>query len=709
MTTTPLQRLFAPRHVALIGVSRNRAKAGYRYLRYILDGGFAGTVSLLGTEDGEIDGCRLYADPADLPQDIDLAFSMLGPAATMTTLPRVAERRLAFAIVFTAGFAEMGADGAAAQADLVRRCNAFGTRIIGPNCMGMFNLPHGLNISRAKVARGRIGMVSQSGNVGLTLWDQSPLLDAGFSSFISFGNQADIRVHEYIAHLGDDPETGVIAAYIEGLQPGTGQAFLETCANVSRRKPIVVLKGGRAQAGRRAALSHTASLSSSERIFDALLREAGVIEVKHLEHLLPVAQAVLLCPPLRGDNIAIVGSGGGHSIMFTDEIEAKGLQVPPFSAALQDSLRKRLPAYAPVGNPLDMTGGFDADPSLFTTLTEQVMTQDPGFDGVVNYGLYGTWPLQPGSPHDYVTAAPLAGALQARLGKPLIYYTPFAIRTHPSFTALRNSGVPCFDDLALAATAMAALRRRGAFLDQAPDSLPPATPTPLAPPRREALATESGVYDMLAGHGLRVPRRLIAQTAAEVAVAATQLGFPVVVKAVLPGVAHKSDLGGVRTGIGDAAAATAAATGIATSVGSALGPGALAGYLVTPDLGRQREFFFGVRRDPTLGAVGLLGLGGVLVEALDDVVACLLPATPQAVSRAVARLAGCAYFGAVRGQPAVPPAAIATLLNGLHAALLSDPGIDSVECNPTMWTAEGLVPVDAVIAWADTPASPATG
>ncbi|WP_203075755.1 acetate--CoA ligase family protein [Falsiroseomonas ponticola] len=709
MTSSPLQRLFQPRHVALLGVSRNRAKAGYRYLRYILDGGFQGTVSLLGTEEGEIDGCRLYADAADLPQDIDLAFSMLGPAATMQTLPRVAERRLAFAIVFTAGFAEMGAEGAAAQAELVRRCNAHGTRIIGPNCMGMFNLPHGLNISRAKVARGRVGMISQSGNVGLTLWDQSPLLDAGFSTFISFGNQADIRVHEYIAHLGDDPETGVIAAYIEGLQPGSGQAFLETCARVSRRKPIVVLKGGRAQAGRRAAMSHTASLSSSERIFDALLREAGVIEVKHLEHLLPVAQALLLCPPLHGDNIAIVGSGGGHSIMFTDEIEAAGLQVPPFSPALQDALRQRLPAYAPVGNPLDMTGGFDADPSLFTTLTEQVMAQDPGFDGVVNYGLYGNWPLLPGAPHDYVTAAPLAGAMQARLGKPVIYYTPFAIRPGPSFTALRESGVPCFDDMALAAAAMAALRRRGAFLDRAPDSPPPLAAVPGAIPQRDALATESGAYAFLAAHGIRVPRTLTARTAEEAAAAAAELGFPVVIKAILPGVAHKSDLGGVRTGIGDAGSAAAAAAAIAASVGAALGAGALAGFLVTPDLGRQREFFFGVRRDPTLGAVGLLGLGGVLVEALDDVAACLLPATPEAVSRAIARLGGRDYFGAVRGQPAVPPAAVADLLNGLHAALISVSGIDSVECNPTMWTAEGLVPVDAVIAWSDAAASPGAG
>ncbi|WP_244458958.1 acetate--CoA ligase family protein [Roseomonas fluvialis] len=692
-----LKQLFEPRHVALLGVSRRRDKAGYRFLKYLQDGGFPGTISLLGTEEGEMEGCRIYADPADLPRGIDLAFSMLGAEATMKTLPEVAAQGLGVAIVFTAGFAEMGGEGVAAQRELVRQCNALGTRIVGPNCMGMFNLPKQLNISRAKVARGGIGLISQSGNVGITLWDQSPLLDAGFSTFISFGNQADIGVHEYIAHMGDDPETGVIAAYIEGLQPGSGPAFLETCARVSRRKPIVILKGGRASAGRRATLSHTASLSSSERIFSALLREAGVIEVKHLEHLLPVAQTLLLCPPMRGDNVAIVGSGGGHSIMFTDEIEAVGLQVPSFSSGLQAELRKRLPPYAPVGNPLDMTGGFDADPSVFTRLTELVMTSDTGFDGAVNFGLYGNWPLQPGAPYDYATAAPLAGELQRKLGKPIIYYTPFAIRTHESFTALRASGVPCFDDLSIAATAVAALRLHGANLDRAPDSAPPVPAEPKAGADHAGLTTEDDVYRLLASYGVAVPKTVVATTVEDAIAAAEAIGFPVVIKAVLPGVLHKSDVGGVVLGIGDASSVRAAVKAIETSVEAKLGSQALTGYLVTRDLGRQREFFFGVRRDATLGTVGLLGLGGVLVEALDDVAVCMLPATPEAVTRALGRLKGRDYFGAVRGQLPVPPEGIATLLNQLNAALLSNARIESIECNPTMLTSEGLAPVDAAV------------
>jgi acyl-CoA synthetase (NDP forming) len=703
----PLHRLFEPRHVALLGVSRDTSKAGYKFLRSLLDAGYKGRISLLGRQAGELEGLQIHTSPDTLPADIDVAFNLLGPAQTPESLQAVAARGAAFSVVFTAGFAEMGAAGAALQNDMVRACNASGMRIVGPNCMGLFNLHLGLNLTEiSPLPAGDIAFVSQSGNVGVTLWDQARKHDVGFSCFVGFGNQADIPMHEYIDYLGQHEGTRVIVVYLEGLRPGSGDAFFETCARVSRVKPIVVLKGGRTSAGRRAAESHTASLSSSERVYTALFEEAGVIEVKQMELLLPVAEALMRCPPMQVDEVAIVGSGGGHSTVCTDEVESVGLQVPPFSDGLQEELGRRLPAWAPRKNPVDMTGAYINDPSLFAALTELVMERDPAFGAAVNYGLYGLWKdgkVGAGSNYDYVSAAPLIGQLQARLNKPIVFYTPYADRPHPSFTAMRNAGVPCLDTVASVGAALAALRKRGRYLARAADTQVAA---PAALHQRVAAsgvaapdyATELGSYALLARHGVQTPKVLTAADAGQAAARADTLGYPVVLKAVLPGVAHKSDAGGVRTGLGDAGAVRQAAAEMVRSVARALGDNALAGFMVTKDLGRRRELIVGVRRDVSLNTLGVVGLGGVLTEALDDVAVCLLPATPQRVERALARLKSARAWGAFRGEPAVPVAAIATLLNQLQAALLSDPAIESVECNPVMVIDDRVVPVDAAIA-----------
>jgi acetate---CoA ligase (ADP-forming) len=702
----PLHRLFKPRHVALLGVSKDTGKAGYKFLRSLLDAGFDGKISLLGRQAGELEGFAIHTDVRDMPHDIDVAFNLLGPAQTPDVLKAVAERGTAYAVVFTSGFAEMGNAGAELQTEMVRACNAHGMRIVGPNCMGLFNLPWGLNLTEiSPLPAGHVALVSQSGNVGVTLWDQARKHDLGFSCFIGFGNQADIPVHEYIDYLGQDDDTHVIAVYLEGLRPGGGDAFFETCARVSRVKPVVVLKGGRTSAGRRAAESHTASLSSSERVYRALFEEAGVVEVDQMEHLLPVAEALMRCPPMSGDDVAIVGSGGGHSTVCTDEVESVGLKVPEFSADLIEMLGKQLPAWAPKKNPVDMTGAYINDPSLFASLTELVMTKNASFSAAVDYGLYGLWKdgaLAEGSPHDYVTAAPLLGALQARLNKPIVFYTPYADRPHPSFTAMRAAGVPCFDTVASVGVALAALRQRGRYLARAAEAPFPvrrAALTATDPPEQsDGYDSEVAAYALLARHGVKLPAVLSAATPEAAAREADTLGYPVVVKAVLPGVAHKSDAGGVRTGLGDAASVREAAQGIASSVERALGAHALDGFIVMKDLGRRRELIVGVRRDVSLQTLGIIGLGGVLTEALNDVAIVLLPATPERVTRALARLTSAKAWGEFRGEPAVPVAALAELLNQLDAALQSSPVIDSVECNPVMVIGAEVVPVDAAIA-----------
>lgn len=698
-----LEALYRPAHILIAGFSSDPAKAGVKFLHGLRAQGFTGTISLLGRTNGNYGGCIIYDSPEALPSGIDLVFNMYPAAVTTDILPRIAARGAKVCVVFTSGFAEQDGTMADAQKQLVADCRRHGLRLVGPNCPGFFYLPGNVNLTaQMDLPRGSVALISQSGNVGITLWDQAVMLDVGWTGFIGVGNQSDIPLYDHIEYLGDDDNTRVIALYIEGIPAGQGAAFREVCQRVSRKKPIVALKGGRTSAGRRAAQSHTASLSSESEVYSALFDECGVIEVDHLEHLLPIAEVLYRCPPLQGDRIAIIGSGGGHSTVGTDEVELAGLQVPEFNAAVQAAAGRKLPVYAPKRNPIDMTGGFTKDPTLFAQFTQMVVDLDGSYDGFLNYGLYGLYrggQLEEGHVHTYESAAPVLGDIQKKTGLPIIFYTPYAYQRHSSFTALREAGVPCYGDLNLAALGLAALRRRAVHLARPEVSSAHARPNGHAA-RQSEPRTEAEVAAYLADFGVSFPAAAEAASVDEAVLSASRTGFPVVLKAVLPGVLHKSDIGAVKTGLADADAVRRAAEEIQRNVSSKLGADRLAGYLVARDLGRQRELFVGVRKDYTLGSVGVLGVGGIYAEAIGDTSVCLLPATPDSVERCLNKLRSKQMWEDFRGASALDHARVADILNQLADALASQEAYTAIECNPVMVLEDELVAVDAAIEYA---------
>ncbi|MEH2702226.1 MULTISPECIES: acetate--CoA ligase family protein [Rhizobium] len=701
MTDNYLDALYNPQHILIVGFSTNVKKEPITFLNVLKQQGYEGKISLLGRERGQYLGHEIYSDVSQLPAGIDLAFNMVSATATVDLLPRVAAQGVRAAVIFTSGFAEMGEEGYRLQASVVERCNANGMRIVGPNCPGYFNLPRGINLTGiADIPKGPVGLISQSGNVGITLWDQAAMLDIGFSAFIGVGNQSDIPIHEHIEYLAADENTKVIALYIEGLPTDQGERFISICKKASLRKPIVALKGGRTDGGMRAAQSHTAAMSSVSKVYSSVFADSGVIEVEHLEHLLPICEVLYRCPPMKGERVAIVGSGGGHSTVCTDEVELAGLEVPEFNQELQDALGKRLPAYAPKRNPVDMTGGFTKDPSLFAQLTQLVLDKDATFDGFINYGLYGLWhdgELDPASPHTYESAAPILGDIQSKNDLPIIFYTPYAYQKHSVFTALREAGIPCYPNLNLAALGLAALSQRHKFLSKPAiaDEQPPAATD--FPRIDKGSSTEDMITEALRGYGIKFPQTILCPTAEDAAVAAEKIGFPVVLKAVLPGVLHKSDVGGVATGLGSMGATRNAANVMTSSIAEKLGADSQQGFLVSQDLGRRRELFIGVRRDDLLGSVGLLGFGGVYAEALHDTEICLLPASAERVMSSLSRLRSKTMWSAFRGDPAVSPEKIAGILNNLNAALRQNAEVGAIECNPVIAVGSELFAVDAAV------------
>lgn len=696
MALPDLRSLFSPEHVALLGVSKDPRRDSNAYLRVLVEGGYQGKITVLGY--GDYGSPNVITRIEDLPEDVDVVFNMLRPSLVESTSVIAASKGAKFGIVFAGGFAEAGDEGAQVQHRIVEESRAAGMRIIGPNCMGIFNTWHSMNLSEIEgIPRGNIGLVSQSGNNGITMVREAAKYGVGLSSFVSFGNQADVPAQAYVRELGRDPNTRVIILYLEGLQGAQGADFIATCREVSMHTPIVALKGGRGTAGSRAAASHTASLSQAPHAYAALFRQAGIIEVEHLHHLMPAAEALLRCPPLRGERISIVGSGGGHSTVAADAIEAVGLEVPEYDASLQSKIADRLPFGAPVKNPIDMTGLYLQDAGLFGELTELTL-EDDGYDGAVCYGLYGPehWPAtQPDPDLAPSEAGPALGVVQAKYAKPIIFFTIFADEKSAHLDRIREAGVPVYSDMATVATAMSVLRQRARHLHLAS---PPSTCRFETAPGLHVVVDEHESLETLASYGVPVPRFELVDSAEAVGQAVERLSCRVVVKGVLPGIGHKSELGAVKLSINSPEAGVVAAHEIAASVTTALGDGRLKGFLVVEDLGRNRELIVGVQRDEIFGALVVVGAGGVHAEQIRDVATGIAPISTDDMGELVRTLHSSQVWMGSRGQARVDLGALVAMITALTDLLAADPSIASIDVNPVIITDDGrITAVDAAI------------
>lgn len=740
-----LEPLFRPRSIAVLGASQDPEKQGHRWFRSLLRSSFAGRVFAVNPKGGELLGHRVYADLAEIDDKIDLLLSTLSPDRTRDILLAAARRGTPFALLFTAGYAEMGPEGAELQRDLVRALRPHGMRIVGPNSMGLFNFEHGLDLKQEmNLPRGEVSVVSQSGNIMLTLWHEAPSWGLGFRICVHFGNQADIPVHEYLAYLGEDPGTKVILLYLEGLQRESGAEFVRVARKVSERKPIVAVKGGRTAGGVRAAASHTAALAGERRAYEGAFRAAGIVEVERLDEALPVVQALLSCPPMQSDDVAVIGSGGGHSVLLVDALEERGLRVPAFDRKTARRIAAKLPAWAPTGNPVDMTGAFTGDLTLFSQLTTTALSGETDFGGVVNYGLYGRFggaERVDRHGHTYETAAPLLGRVQESKGKPVVFYSPYARSGDPAFSAMRCAGIPCVDSIEVAAACLRGLRDRAKILQrltrtrvaavtrtsegasEVPSGWPGEGPNAVlgdgpgkrhttlgsVPRGRESChkagnLTEVEALALLVANGIPVAPYLVAHTVDAALSAADALGYPVVLKAVSPDIIHKTDVGAVLADIRGPEELAGAYERIGASVRQHVGPDALEGLLVASYLGGGVEVIVGAVRDSTFGPMIIVGAGGILAEVIDEVAVALAPLSALEARDLLADVPRLARLGSARGRETVDLGQLERILVRLSKLMVAFPQISEIDLNPVIVRPDGAFAADArVICSRDAP------
>ncbi len=675
MTRHALDYFTNPASVAVIGASTVLHKAGGRRWRSMVEAGFAGPLYPIHPTVSEILGHKAYRSLDEVPAPPELAVVLVRPDLVPGALEDCGRLRVPAVVVITAGFGETGPEGKAVEQAMARRLREAGGRMIGPNCAGLFSASGHVNVLGWGVPAGPIAVVSQSGNMALTFVQLAREKGIGMSKLITVGNAADLRLPEYFEYLQDDPDTRVIVAYLEGFEPGEGRAVWELMRRRPDPKPVVVIKPGETDSGRRAALSHTGALAGAPRVVAAALRQCGILRVSDSEEAWDAAMALALLPAPDPGAVVVISDGGGHATIVADTADKVGLAVPPLSAATRAALAAILPPRSGIGNPVDFAGVAEEEPEVVPRVVD-IALGDPAIGGLE------------------------LTRVVARRGKPVIVHTIYGAERLPALEPLRAAGVPIYRSLEASARAMGALwqharAQRARAGAGARRSRPEAARVAalLARARPGEVLPEPECRELVALYGIPVPDWRMATSATETVDAVEALTAPAALKLVARGVVHKSDVGGVRLGI---RGPEAARDGWAHLMDAAARAGATdARVLVTPMLDPGVEAVVGVLRDRQFGPVVMFGLGGVLIEALDDVVFRVAPFGAGEAEAMIAEIHGHRLFGAVRGRPAVDRASLVDLLVRVSELASDRPDLAELDLNPVICSARGAAIADA--------------
>lgn len=471
MSSTPhtLEEVLHPHSVAIVGVSRSPHKWGHVAARQLIEGGFPGPIYFINPSISEVLGHPTYASLRDVPGPVDLAVITTSFHHVSAAIDDCIAHGVKGIVLITAGFSETGPEGRILEEQLVARCREHSIRIIGSNCMGIYVRHSRLNALGMvfPLPAGPIGLVSQSGNLGMYFYAQANLDGLGFTTFLSIGNAADVTFPECMQYLANDPETRVIAGYVEAIQEETLRLVTQDMRERGCYKPVVILLSGATEVGVRASLAHTGTVARVRPDNDSSLLGSGVVRIVRSDELFPVAQALAMQPSTRagGRSIAIVGDGGGSCIATGDAAIRAGLEVPVLSTETQQALRKLMPDRATATNPVDVAGAADEDPLSFAWLTE-ICLKDPQVDGVIVTGLFGgyRWLLSEEFGAREEAAAHELGRLVRQYQKPVLLQTVYARHDITALHILRQESVPYYESIEITCRAMAALTEVGMFL-----------------------------------------------------------------------------------------------------------------------------------------------------------------------------------------------------------------------------------------------------
>lgn len=685
-----LGALLRPRSIAIAGASADRGKLGSLPLEFLRKHGYPGALYPINPRAGEIAGLRCYASPGDIENDIDLLVVAVAAPRVPDLLEQCRPGQVKSALILSSGYAELGEAGVKLQAELRAQASAKGIRFIGPNSVGLANLWDRVVPSISQVfdqqdlRPGPIAFVSQSGAVGTAITALAHRERLGIGYFVNTGNEADLEFSDFCEYFTDDPSVQAIGGYLESVRDGA--RFIRAVKRATLAgKPVILIKVGTTEVGQRAVRSHTGALAGAEDAYRLAFRESGVVRAASIEELIDTLKVFSAFPeprpvPASPPRVAVLSHSGGAGVLIGDTCAAEGLDMPAPSAALAHRLRERLPSFASLQNPIDMTAGAVLDPALMAAVIRDTMDSREYDATLLCVNLI--W--RQGS----ALAEQLAAAHKA--SNQILSVAWIAGMREP-VEHLNGSGVPVFTDPVRCAKAISARlwwQARRATLSAEAAPVPAPAPSPAA---RDFHGFEA--QRTLLEH-YRIPQApaILAADLAGARQAAQALGYPVAAKLVAEGLAHKSDVGGVVLGITSEAQLERAVRAL-----QALPVAEKEGVLVQKMVSGARELFAGFKRDAAFGPLVVFGLGGIYVEVLRDTVMRLAPFGREQAARLIESARFFPLLNGARGQERCDLASLASILSQLSILAVEQPRIQAVDLNPIMATEEGAIVVDAKI------------
>jgi len=698
-----LEAIFYPQSIAIIGASRQKGSVGQAVLSNIIDSRFQGVAYPVNPKAKGVLGIKCYASVRDIPDDVDLAVIIVPSRFVPDVLEECGEKRIKAAIVISAGFKEIGGEGAELEKKVKEIIETHGIALVGPNCLGVINTDPissmNATFGTPMCKRGNIAFISQSGALCVAVLDYAQETNIGFSKFISMGNKAGLTENELLLYLKEDPKTDVILMYLEDLV--NGREFMniarEITSSSSHPKPIIALKAGRTLLGAKAASSHTGSLAGSDKVYDAIFEQCGVRRVETMEELFDYVKAFSSQPLPKGENVAIVTNSGGPGILATDSCIRFGLNIAPFEPKTLKTLRMILPPTASLNNPVDLIAEAQheqyaatlnailADRNVHSSIviltatsftdvekiSEAIVRTTKKFRKPVLCCFFGVYDVSKGIDILEENGIPAYGFPESatRVLSEMVNFTRWLQRPQ---TGIKKFKV----DKARARDIIDSVKKEG---------------------RSSLLEHES--YEVLKAYHFPVIKSFLADSENQAAQAAENIGFPVVLKIVSPDILHKFDFGGVKLNLKNNEEVRRAYREIINNVRSRKSGAKIRGILVEEMASGGKEVILGMNRDPQFGPILMFGLGGIYVEAMEDVSFRLAPIRELTATAMITRTKAHKILEGFRGEPAYDIEAIAECLKRLSQFVIDFEEIKELDINPMIVFEKGknCVIVDARI------------
>ena len=687
-----IEMFFNPKSVAVVGASHQKGKVGYELLKNIISGGYRGKIFPVNPKTGLIEGLKCYPDMESIGESPDLVIIIVPAKVVPAVMQQCAKVGTKAAIIISAGFKEVGKEGKELEQNVVQIAKTAGIRVIGPNCLGLIVPANHLNASFGgdMPAEGEIGYFSQSGALLTAILDIANANSIGFSKLISIGNKADINELDAMRSLGSDPDTKVIAGYLENIVDGN--AFVREAEQISQEKPILLIKAGGTQAGAKAASSHTGTLAGSETAYECVFERAGIIRCDSIKQQFDYAQAFANQPLPKGTSVAVITNAGGLGIMAADDIEHYGLTFAKLSDQTIKKLATKLPLAANLYNPIDVLGDALADRYEFAI---DVVLDDPNVDVILVL-------LTPQAMTESEnTAKAIVKISQQKDLKPILACFLGDRKVKEASRILREGRIPQHDS---PARAVATIKVMADYVRWR--SRPKRVVKLFGVNRRKVEniinrylrqgireVSESDSKEILEAYGFLTPKGAIATTAEQAVNIAQQFGYPVVLKIWSPDILHKSDVGGVKLNLKNAKEVMDAFDLMMYRIPKKQPDAKILGVLVQEMCKRGKEVILGMNRDKHFGPLMMFGMGGTMVEVLKDISFYLAPLTAEESKQMLINTKTYQMLKGVRGEEGVDIETIAEGLQRLSQLVTEFPQIQEVDINPYIVGPEGTTPV----------------